>query len=139
LTLTLESLDGRVAYLEGQVKAVSHLGALAQGRYELCSEYMQFIQRDMTVLRAEFATRIGRVEERLDGLESRMDGLEVRMDGLEVRMDRLEVRMDRLEARVDEMDQRLVRVEERQIGQDAILKSHGEMLQEILRRLPPAA
>ncbi|MGI5487211.1 hypothetical protein [Microtetraspora malaysiensis] len=125
-------MDRRVTALEGQVKTVSHFAGLAQRRYEATAQVVGMVQVEIKALRTE-------MNERFDVLNERVGKLEERMDRFEQRMDRFEERMDRFDERLTNVENRLTRVEQRLDGVEVILKSHGEMLREILERLPAAA
>ncbi|WP_433224725.1 hypothetical protein [Microtetraspora malaysiensis] len=132
-------MDRRVTALEGQVKTVSHFAGLAQRRYEATAQCVALVQVEIKVLRTEMNERFDALGERVGKLEQRMDRFEERMDRFEERMDRFEERMDRFDERLTNVENRLTRVEQRLDGVEVILKSHGEMLREILQRLPSAA
>ncbi|WP_067134237.1 hypothetical protein [Microtetraspora malaysiensis] len=132
-------MDRRVTALEGQVKTVSHFAGLAQRRYEATAQCVALVQVEIKVLRTEMNERFDALGECVGKLEQRMDRFEQRMDRFEERMDRFDERLTNVEDRLTNVENRLTRVEQRLDGVEVILKSHGEMLREILQRLPSAA
>ncbi|MFF3668001.1 hypothetical protein [Microtetraspora malaysiensis] len=146
LTVTIESLDRRVTALEGQVKTVSHFAGLAQRRYEATAQCVALVQVEIKVLRTEMnerfdalGERVGKLEQRMDRFEERMDRFDERLTNVESRLTNVENRLTNVEDRLTNVENRLTRVEQRLDGVEVILKSHGEMLREILQRLPSAA
>jgi hypothetical protein len=84
LTATIEDLDCRVTMLEKQVRAVSDLASLVQGRYEIACQHMTMLHLDLKDLRAGVGVltdRVAAVEERMDRFEERMDRFEQRQLG----------------------------------------------------------
>ncbi|MFF4777128.1 hypothetical protein ACFY05_30150 [Microtetraspora fusca] len=132
-------MDRRVTALEGQVKTVSHFAGLAQRRYEATAECVGLVQVEIKALRTEMNERFDALGESVGKLEQRMDRFEERMDRFDERVTNVEGRLAKVEDRLTNVENRLARVEHRLDGVEMILKSHGEMLREILQRLPSAA
>jgi archaellum component FlaC len=76
------------------------------------------LHSEVRAFRAETVARLDRHAELLGDINGRLNSHDQRLNGIDQRLDGIDQRLD---------------------GIDQRLESHGEMLQELLRRLPPAA
>jgi uncharacterized coiled-coil protein SlyX len=103
-----QSLEERVAYLEGKVEEQSRcFGEL--------TVHISALDQKVDRFRIELAARIDGLSARVDALDQKIDRfraeLAARIDGLSARMDALDQKVDRfraeLAARVDALDQKM--------------------------------
>ncbi len=113
MTADYAGLETRVSELERQMKheLPYRIDAIAFG--------VGLIHQDTVAMRATPAEHTAR----LDGIDTRLDGIDTRLDGIDTRLDRQAAQLDRQGGQLDDHTTQLSR--------------HGEMLEEILRRLPP--
>jgi ABC-type transporter Mla subunit MlaD len=110
---TIETLTARVDRLEGQVKTVSHISALAQHKCQSSADFILYVQLDLNSLRSEVAQVRGRV--------TAVEAL-------------LHTHSDILNEHTATLNEHTATLNEH----TATLNEHSEMLREILRRLPSA-
>jgi len=120
MTADYAGLETRVSELERQMKheLPYRIDAIAFG--------VGLIHQDTVAMRAtldEHTARLDGIATRLDGIDTRLDGIDTRLDGIDTRLDRQAAQLDRQGLQLDDHTTQLSR--------------HGEMLEEILRRLPP--
>jgi outer membrane murein-binding lipoprotein Lpp len=82
--------------------------------------------------------RVGGLEGKVDGLTGRVGGLEGKVDGLEGKVDGLDHKVDGLTGRVGGLEGKVDAQGETLERNGGMLERHGEILAEILRRLPLA-
>jgi outer membrane murein-binding lipoprotein Lpp len=82
--------------------------------------------------------RVGGLEGKVDGLTGRVGGLEGKVDRLEGKVDGLDHKVDGLTGRVGGLEGKVDAQGETLERNGGMLERHGEILAEILRRLPLA-
>jgi hypothetical protein len=103
------ALEARVAELEQQIRHILPV------KIDAMNFGISVLHDEARAFREETGTRFDQLEARLGGVESKLGGVESKLGGVESKLGGVESKLG---------------------GQDGRLDAHGEMLQEILRRLP---
>jgi chromosome segregation ATPase len=133
-------LETRVSELELQVRHMLpvRIDAVGYGLSLVRADTLQIraTQDIHTAALERLEARLGEQDTSLEGFGTRLEGLETKLERQDTRLEGIDARLDRQDTRLEGLETKLERQDTRLEGLETRLGQHGELLTEILRRLP---